>query len=91
MVPEDWITVHVAKSKGALFARVSNVLYAYDDGPEVLLEDIRDGTRNTVMQNWINEDDLVHLKSLLKERAKIFGIPLRPRTIETRGTKRKRK
>ncbi|ESK86530.1 nwd2 [Moniliophthora roreri MCA 2997] len=88
-LPKDWIVTHATKNNGEAFMKVSRAFYAFENCPELLLDDVWDDTCKTVLRDWIKEDDLTNLKLLLKDRAEIFGIPLRRRTIKARGTNRK--
>ncbi|ESK90286.1 hypothetical protein Moror_7669 [Moniliophthora roreri MCA 2997] len=86
-----WTVTQVTRNSSEVFTRVSNALQPYgEDGLKILANDILDDTCKAVLHGLVKEADLKYLKLLLKERAKIFGVPFQPRTIEVRGTKKKR-
>ncbi|EEB93827.1 hypothetical protein MPER_07471, partial [Moniliophthora perniciosa FA553] len=55
---------------GEVFKRVTYALVDNKNGLELLLDDVREDTCETVSRNWVKESDLIYLKSLLKEHRK---------------------
>ncbi|ESK87439.1 hypothetical protein Moror_11614, partial [Moniliophthora roreri MCA 2997] len=62
----------VTKINREVFSGICDALQDNEEGQVLLLGDIRDDTCQTVLQDLVEEDDLIHLKQLLKERRELF-------------------
>uniref|UniRef100_A0A0W0FM54 Nephrocystin 3-like N-terminal domain-containing protein n=1 Tax=Moniliophthora roreri TaxID=221103 RepID=A0A0W0FM54_MONRR len=80
-LPEDWLFVHATKTNGEVFERVTGALRTNEKYQRLFLADIRLDTRETVSHPVIKEDDLIHLKRLLKERRELLDDLLDERSF----------
>ncbi|ESK88096.1 nwd2 [Moniliophthora roreri MCA 2997] len=65
-IPKDWVVVDVTKANGELFKKTSDLEH---EGQRTLLHDIGDDTWES---EWISNNNLMHLKLLLKKRWVLF-------------------
>ncbi|ESK90274.1 NWD2 protein [Moniliophthora roreri MCA 2997] len=71
---EGWLIARVTKTNGEVFDRICSALNHRENGLGLLLDDILKDACETVTQNLIEADDLIHLKSFMNERLGVFAI-----------------